>query len=374
LFLWIRERLRFANFRRQMGRLLELEEEDDFSLLQGLKRLKEDLLARERQFKVYLALLEPLKEGVVLTNNEGQILHLNPCAAELLALSRRQTGLNLKEILRQEALWQALAKREATVLEIELFWPFPRTLEVTMVPLSEGFVGFVLQDVTPFRRLSDIRRDFVSYLAHEIRTPLTAIEGYAEDLLDEVPEEQKKELMVILRNARRLSRLVKDLQMLSRLEFQGIPPEEFEEIDLRETISAAIDLMRPKIEEKTLKLRLELAEARVRGHFDHLLRAVVNLLDNAIKFSPTGGEIRLSLSPVNGHWRLTIQDEGPGIPAEEKERIFERFYRGRRGDQQGTGLGLAIVKHIALAHGGRVEVESEPGEGARFSLILPGID
>ncbi len=370
-FLWVRDRLRFENFKRQSARILGLERADTFSLLKGLKQWKENLHRAERQLKVYTALLEPLKEGVVLTNDAGEIIHLNPRAADLLGLSRRQRGLNLKEILREETLWQALAQKEAAVLEIELFWPFPRTLEVTMVPLSEGFVGFILQDVTPFRRLSDIRRDFVSYLAHEIRTPLTAIEGYAENLLDEVPEEQREELAVILRNARRLSRLVKDLQTLSRLELQGIPAEEFEEIDLREVVSAATDLMRPKFEEKNLKLSLDLQEARIRGHFDHLLRAVVNLLDNAVKFSPEGGTIEISLTPDQGTWVLSIRDQGPGISPSEKERVFERFYRGRRGDKQGTGLGLSIVKHIVLAHGGRVEVESEPGAGATFRLILP---
>ncbi len=344
---------------------------DVFFLLQALRGQKEALQNAEKQLKVYLALLEPLKEGVVLTNDEGEILHLNPRAADLLGLPRRKKALNLKEILREEALWQALAKKEAAVLEIELFWPFPRTLEVTMVPLSEGYVGFVLQDVTPFRRLLNIRRDFVSYLAHEIRTPLTAIEGYAENLLDEVPEEQREELAVILRNARRLSRLVKDLQTLSRLELQGIPPEEFEEIDLQEVVSAAIDLMRPKFEEKNLLLRLDLQEARIRGHFDHLLRALVNLLDNAVKFSPEGGMVEVGLSRGEGVWGLVVKDQGPGISPSEKERIFERFYRGRRGDKQGTGLGLSIVKHIVLAHGGRVEVESEPGAGATFRLVFP---
>ena len=367
----LREKWRFENFRRQVACLLGVGKKDVFFLLQALRGQKEALQNAEKQLKVYLALLEPLKEGVVLTNDEGEILHLNPRAADLLGLPRRKKALNLKEILREEALWQALAKKEAAVLEIELFWPFPRTLEVTMVPLSEGYVGFVLQDVTPFRRLLNIRRDFVSYLAHEIRTPLTAIEGYAENLLDEVPEEQREELAVILRNARRLSRLVKDLQTLSRLELQGIPPEEFEEIDLQEVVSAAIDLMRPKFEEKNLLLRLDLQEARIRGHFDHLLRALVNLLDNAVKFSPEGGMVEVGLSRGEGVWVLAVKDQGPGISPMEKERIFERFYRGRRGDKQGTGLGLSIVKHIVLAHGGRVEVESEPGAGATFRLVFP---
>ena len=374
LFLW-RVYSRQRTFKRQIINLLGLATPNDQKIFQTLAEREQKLHDCEKRLKIFTAMFEALKEGVILTNHEGEILYFNPRAMEILGVTRYRQGLNLQELLREEALWRAFARKEATVLEVESFWPLPRTLEITLIPLSEGFVGLILQDITPFRRLSDLRRDFVSYLAHEIRTPLTAIEGYAESLLEEVSEPWTEELQVILRNAQRLSRLVKDLQVLSRLEIHGISEGDLEEIDLREVVHAALDVVRPKAEEKDLDLQILLSQeaALIKGSFDDLVRAVVNLLDNAIKFSPPGATIDLQLRQKGNYWELVLRDQGPGIPSLEQERVFERFYRGRRGDKEGSGLGLAIVKHIVLAHGGQIRLESKPGQGTTFFLSLPAL-
>ena len=371
LFFW-REQKRKRQWQLKLGRLLEAPPEEE-ALEEKITSLKGKIAGLERHAKVLSSLFEALKEGVILAREQGEILFSNPRALELLGVSRKRAGLKLQELLREEEFWQAFARKEAKVLEIELFWPLPRTLELTLLPLGEGFIGLILQDITPFRRLSDLRRDFVSYLSHEIRTPLTAIEGYTEHLLEEIPPPWKEELKVIRRNAKRLSRLVKDLQVLSRLELQGIPREELEELDLREVLHAALEIVYPAAQGKEIEIVSSFPneEAFLQGSFDDLVRAVVNLLDNAVKFSPPRGKIFLSLRQEDASWHLSIRDQGPGIPALEKERVFERFYRGRRGDRQGSGLGLSIVKHIVLAHGGRIELESEPGEGTTFHLFFP---
>jgi len=318
------------------------------------------------------SLLERLDEGVLICQKDGRILYANPRSRVFLGLTKDPLP-NIFEIMRDPAFEEAVRHQMEKTFEKEFFWPAHRLLSVAVFPLETGLSGVIIQDLTPFKRLLIMRRDFITHLAHEFRTPLTAIEGYAENLLEEAPEEFKADLEVILKNTRRLAKLLKDLQVLSRLELQGIPEEDFEPLELKEVLSTAIETLFPEASKKGISFHFRPPSQKIllRGSFDDLLRAFINLLENAVKFSPEGGVILIDLKEENGLWRVEIEDQGPGISDSEKERIFERFYKGRKTSSKGTGLGLAIVKHVVQAHGGRVEVKSFPGRGTKFVVFLP---
>ena len=297
---------------------------------------------------------------------------LNQKARNFLGLSEKTPPPKLQHLLRDGEIEAALEKGRPLTLKREFFWPTHRTLEISLFPLEGGLFALIMSDLTPFKRLSEVRRDFVAHLAHEFRTPLTAIEGYAENLLEEAPAELRADLEIILKNARRLSRLLKDLQVLSRLELQGIPEEDFEVVELKEVILTALETLFPEASRKDVSLRFvpPKGSTLIRASFDDLLRALINLIENAVKFSPRGGVVEVDLKAQKDWWLISVRDEGPGIPESEKDRVFERFYRGKD-HRQGTGLGLAIVKHVVKAHGGRIELDTLVGKGTTFYLYLP---
>ncbi|HHI97079.1 MAG TPA: PAS domain-containing protein [Thermodesulfatator atlanticus] len=314
---------------------------------------------------------EQLEEGIIICRKEGHILWLNQKARQFLGLKPGPPP-NLFDLLRDQSLEEAVKEGKELKIKKDFYWPAHRFLELNVFPLDSACSALILRDITPFKRLSEVRRDFIAHLAHEFRTPLTAIEGYAENLLEEAPEELKGDLHIVLKNARRLSKLLKDLQVLSRLELQGIPAEDFETVELKEVIWTALETLFPEAARKdvTLKFTPPQEMALTRASFDDLLRAFINLIENAIKFSPRGGMVEIRLKEEGPWWKVSIKDQGPGIPDSEKERVFERFYRGKF-QQKGTGLGLAIVKHVIKAHQGRIEVESVVGQGTIFYVYLP---
>jgi len=237
----------------------------------------------------------------------------------------------------------------------------------------------VLNDITQLRRLENIRRDFVANVSHEIKTPITAIKGFVETLSDgRVNDRNDRErfLEIITRHVNRLEAIVEDLLRLSRIEkdaeTEGI---NFIEANLRHVLENAIQVCRPKAESKGINLELICDETIIAKIDPPLLeQAVVNLLDNAIKYSPEKSSIRLETSRNKEELVIDIVDRGSGIEKEHLPRLFERFYRvdkARSRKLGGTGLGLAIVKHIVQAHRGRVTVQSSPGNGSTFSIHLP---
>jgi two-component system phosphate regulon sensor histidine kinase PhoR len=223
-----------------------------------------------------------------------------------------------------------------------------------------------------------VRKDFVANVSHELRTPLTSIKGYAETLSDWDVEEISKArsfAQIILKHANRLSTLVEDLLSLTRLESENSSSTKAE-IDLRKVVEASVLMVKPTAEAKRLTIDIQGVpeNATVWANRDQIGQALVNLLDNAIKYTPEGGSITVS-ERVSGDERcIAVKDTGIGIPREDLNRIFERFYRvdkNRSREMGGTGLGLSIVKHIIQGHGGRVWVESELEEGSSFSFCLP---
>jgi two-component system phosphate regulon sensor histidine kinase PhoR len=233
-------------------------------------------------------------------------------------------------------------------------------------------------DIAQLRRSDQVRKDFTANVSHELRTPLAAIKAFAETLTGgaaEDPEHRMEFILEIERNADRMTRLVDDLLTLSALD-SGTRPPATESVDLMRLAGEVTATLKPLAGRKELGLRVEPFRdiPPVRGDRGQLKQVLTNLLDNAIKFTPEKGVIRVSASRAEGWVTVAVQDTGPGIPAEDLPRIFERFYRvdkARSRELGGTGLGLAIVKHIMEAHGGSVAVESRPGEGSTFRFTLP---
>jgi two-component system, OmpR family, phosphate regulon sensor histidine kinase PhoR len=237
----------------------------------------------------------------------------------------------------------------------------------------------VISDVTQLRRLENMRRDFAASVSHEIKTPLTAIKGFVETLvtgnLDDSGETHRF-LTIIDRHVNRLAAIIEDLMQLSRIErddeIQQIGLEDCRVVDV---LNTAVGLCKEAIQEKEIDVQV-VCEDELSGCFDATLleQAAVNLLDNAIKYSPEKSTIRIEAKNTNGEVQIRFQDQGMGIASKHLPRLFERFYRvdkARSRKLGGTGLGLAIVKHIAQAHGGNVSVESELEKGSTFTLHLP---
>jgi two-component system phosphate regulon sensor histidine kinase PhoR len=237
----------------------------------------------------------------------------------------------------------------------------------------------VLDDVTRLRRLENLRRDFVANVSHELKTPITSIKGFIETLQDGALNNEgdaRRFLEIMARQADRLNAIIEDLLHLSRVEEEAAQQDiELKEQPLRESLQAALHGCQHKAGARQIPLKLKCETglcARINAPL--LEQAVVNLLDNAIKYSAPGSPVEVEAGQEKDGIAIRVRDGGCGIAAEHLPRLFERFYRvdkARSRQMGGTGLGLAIVKHIAQAHGGRVAVTSRPGEGSVFSLHLP---
>ena len=237
----------------------------------------------------------------------------------------------------------------------------------------------VLNDITDIRHLENVRRDFVANVSHEIRTPLTAIKGFVETLHQNTvatPEEAERFLGIISKHVDRLNTIIEDLLMLSRIENEGERGDiKCEKTRLRDISQNALQICRPRADEKRIQIELAVDEG-LSAMVDPVLleQAVVNLLDNAIKYSDSNKTVLLQSRTSGNEIRLSVRDHGIGIEKKHLPRLFERFYRVDKARSRalgGTGLGLSIVKHIAQAHGGHVTVESRLGEGSLFTIHLP---
>ena len=330
------------------------------------------------------AVIASMDEGVLGVGDDRRVLLANPRVREIFAAPAELEGRSLLEAVRDaqvvEALETALGTGDAQVLEVAIGPAPERRLRFSVAPfaLQNGRTGAVavFRDVTELRRSESARRDFIANASHELKTPLTAIRGFAERLADaELPDAGSKQAVeTILGNARRLGAIVEDLLELSRIE-GGSVPLRVEPVSLGELARRLLRDLDPRLRAGELVAHVEAGEERAlcdRRGIEHVL---VNLLDNAIKYTPAGGEIAVRVRPVAaGRVRVEVEDTGDGIPRKDLPRIFERFYRvdpGRSRQQGGTGLGLAIAKHWVQAMGGEIGVESQLGHGSRFWLELP---
>lgn len=330
--------------------------------------------------KHLLAVLNEMSEGVLVTDAAGLTVFANPQWEQLIAMKGAANPmLGLERRTEIEALVRdTLTTQRSQQTKLHLGPPSPRTLILASSPVSDhGGTVVVAQDVTAFLQLSEMRRDFVANVSHELKTPLSAIRGFAETLADGAVRDEaaaSKFLDRILKQCARLEALLSDLLTLSRLE-HAADEQLRSTVELDPILDEALDVVRDRLAEKNIELSVERQNIPpFIGHTDALERMCVNLLDNAIKYNKVDGKIEVRVTRNSNETTLEVADTGIGIPNSALERLFERFYRvdkGRSREEGGTGLGLAIVKHAAQLHGGRVEVESELGKGTIFRVVLP---
>jgi two-component system phosphate regulon sensor histidine kinase PhoR len=329
---------------------------------------------------------QELKEGVVILDRDLRVTELNPAAARILGLDEPAAGRPLLEAVRQPELEaiarQALEQEEPGEREIEILLAekgrrIVRVHSVRSMAPSGPVVVTLLEDLTELRRLETIRRDFVTAISHELRTPLTAIRGYTETLATVCVSDEQRDrfLSVILRNTERLERLLEDLLLLSRAESGGLELN-VTPIRVGELAREMMRELEVRFEQGKLSVEVDEDPAPTEVLADHraLEHVLLNLLDNAIKYTPPGGSITVRIGADERRAYLQIADTGVGIPSKDLGRIFERFYRVERArprDVLSTGLGLAIVKHLTEQMGGTVGVESEVGRGSTFTVRLP---
>jgi two-component system phosphate regulon sensor histidine kinase PhoR len=255
-----------------------------------------------------------------------------------------------------------------------------RVLQANVAPVTNagGIVNSavaVFHDLTEIRRTERMRRDFVANVSHEFKTPLTSIRGFTETLLSGAKDDPKIAgdfLNTIERNARHLEALVSDLLMLARLEAEV--PVTKEQFELMSIIKDEVMSRKNAMADRKIQMTVDCPELRIQADRARLAAALSNLIDNAILYNRPGGQIRISAEKQNGTLRLSVADTGNGIPSEELQRIFERFYRvdkSRTRESGGTGLGLSIVKHAIESQGGTVSVSSRIGSGSTFTILLP---
>jgi two-component system phosphate regulon sensor histidine kinase PhoR len=322
---------------------------------------------------------DALPDAAVVIDSSGAIESFNGAAEELLHLERSDRGGNLPALLRQPD-FVALARGRLQNGIVEFASPYDddRRLEARRIPISGGHALLLVRDVTQLNRLLTMRQDFIANVSHELRTPLTVIMGYLETMTSEedLDAGTLRELAGKLEPpTQRMRALVDDLLLLSRLESdrppgsQDLVPLEMSVI-IRNCVSEARELG-----DGRHRFEVELDKGtRLLGIEREIHSAIMNMLTNAVRYSPEGGRIRVSWQPVAGGARLAVEDEGIGIAPEHRERIMERFFRvdlAKSRVRGGTGLGLAIVKHVLKRHRSQLMVESEPGRGSRFYCDFP---
>lgn len=359
-------------------------------LAETLDRQK-TLLARE-EFSI-ATILGSMTEGIVITGADLRIRLVNRAAEEMFGLRGGVTAVPLADALLNHEILALAARASSTGVsqrgELTLGGSGAndrRHLVVVAAPLGTpggpppGGLLLVLHDVTRLRELESVRRQFVANVSHEFRTPLSVINGYLETLEEsDLSEEMiRKSVSAMRRHGDRLNRLIEDLLTISRMEEKGVRLEK-EPVDPAPLLRAVIQQMETEISQRGVQLRLELPPALPAVELDayQIEQAFSNLLVNAIRHGTVrgvGGHVRITAVVEGSEFRVRFEDKGPGIPLQDQEHLFERFYRvggDRARLSGGTGLGLSIVKNIVAAHGGRVTVESRPGEGSCFSVFLP---
>jgi len=332
------------------------------------------------------AILGSMVEGVAVVNSGERLLFANQGFAEILELDNPpQSGRSLVEVVRQTELLEAVRavlkgepRVEAEIVTGTLRQRFFAVTVASVSPMETSGAVIVLHDITDLRRLERVRRDFVANVSHEFKTPLTAIQGFAETLLAgamDDPRNRIRFLQIILEHSRRLARLTDDLLELSKMDADRLDLE-LDRLSVSQFVQSCLETAQRPATEKNLRVSANLKGSLpdIAADRRRLAEVLQNLLDNAIQYTPSGGQIVVSASSDGDQVTFTVSDTGIGIPRTDQPRIFERFYRvdvARSREVGGTGLGLSIAKHLVEAHGGRIWVESEVGQGSKFHFTVP---
>lgn len=373
------EALSRGNFRR---RLCRLPGQEFAPLVEAVNHMAANIEREVRhsadQAAQLEAVLDTMSDGVLVLGPQGQIRRCNAALVRLFPVVGRQLGAQVIEAIPHPALQEAvdslLAERMDDTsdsaqrqLTLELSTGISLAVVLSRSGLAEDRLGLVavFRDVSAFVRLERVRRDFVANVSHELRTPLTAIQGSAETLLELEGEPRERRFAeIIYRHACSLSRMVDDLLQLARLDAR--PVGNLEVVEVCPVLEQVRGLCRGPLEARRLELESHVpGDCAVRAHGRLLMQVFRNLVENACRYAPEGGAIRLFALPEGDMWRFRVVDDGPGIPEVEQSRIFERFYQvERHRSQGGTGLGLAICKHAVEQCGGRIGVRSPAPDGS----------
>ena len=375
-----------------LGRRLFLKEKGEIGeLAENINDMAHEMKARlkqseEERHKVE-AILRNLSDGLMLVDTKGRILLCNEAVRKLFAIETEIEGSTVAETLRNAELMEVIGEviREEGPVSREISVAYPRELflMITSTPFyahsaKEKLSGVVitLHDITRLKHLEEMRKDFVANVSHEIKTPITAIKGFAETLLDgaiDDRENARKFLETIKNHSERLNSLVSDLLTLSRIEMGDIDLHKHN-ININTIIDTVFTTLRDKAEARGLLLKKALPPEPfgISADRDKLIQILLNLVDNGIKFTDEGG-VTVGMEQDGGHTILFVEDTGTGIPKKHLPRLGERFYRvdkARSRELGGTGLGLAIVKHLVKAHGWNMEIESTQGRGTKVKILI----
>ena len=333
------------------------------------------------------AVLSSMVEGIMVVNEKGRIVLLNPSLQKFFLVDARPEGKVPLEVIanaKVQAIVDAVVQGQARWAseEIVVNQPMEKILQANAVAIlrsgaPEGAV-VVFHDITELRRLEKIRQDFVANVSHELRTPISSIKGYAETLLSGAIDDKDNArdfVDIIYQNSNRLASLISDLLDLSKIE-SGKMKMDLVPTDLPPIIERCLGVLKKTIEEKSLSVNIEIAPRLPKALADErrMAQVVLNLLDNAVKYTAEAGSIQIRVFSAGAHLQVDIADTGVGIPENDLSRIFERFYRVDKSHSRelgGTGLGLSIAKHIVLAHQGQIWAGSTFGKGSTFSFTLP---
>jgi len=359
------------------------------SLNRTAARLDRSIRTLTEERNLSSAILGSMVEGVAVVNASERLLFANPGFAEILDLDvPPQSGSALVEVVRQtellEAVRQVLKGDLRVETEIVTGTLRQRFFAVTVAAVSAAETSgavIVLHDISDLRKLERVRRDFVANVSHEFKTPLTAIQGFAETLLAGAIDDAQNRvrfLEIILEHSQRLARLTDDLLRLSQMDADRLGLE-IRGVGVQQFVESCVETAQRPAAERDLRISVNLGKRLpdIAADRRRLAEVLQNLLDNAIQYTPPGGQIMLSASANGNEVTFTVSDTGIGIPQTDQPRIFERFYRvdvARSREVGGTGLGLAIAKHLVEAHGGRIWVESEIGQGSQFHFTVPIFD
>ncbi len=355
---------------------------------EAVARIKRRMGDLEEERTKISSIVQNLVEGVVAFDSQGHVLFTNDSACRILGFDDDQLqGQSVWEVVRNQELAalversRDLALHERQFVEIDLHMPARMTVEVYGLPFpltnqQNGSV-MVLHDVTQLRRLEQVRAEFIDNVSHELRTPLAAIIGYLETLIDEPSLEtpnNRKFVHVAHQHAERLTRLVDDLRSLAEIE-SGKVIVRCEAVDLKQVVDEVMDMFQPQAQKKDLHVTSDIdLDVRVWADRDRVVQILLNLVDNAIKYSFDGGGISLNAQRKDESLVLQVKDTGQGIPSTDLPRITERFYRvdrARSREEGGTGLGLSIVKHLVQLLDGQLRIHSEMGKGTTIEIEMP---